>query len=114
MDRLTDFLLHLWVVQRPKAGKITEAPQQQQRPRAETAGEAEEVLRAWLEEQRRRRGGPDLLTCLARARDVCRLPYLIGAAPVVYGLPVRARPAPPRREEATEPGGTPPVSAAQP
>ena len=29
-----------------------------------------------------------LLDIIPRSRDVCRLPYLIGSAPVVYGIPV--------------------------
>lgn len=32
-----------------------------------------------------------LATLLAQCRSVCRLPYLIGCAPVVYGLPVKFR-----------------------
>lgn len=32
--------------------------------------------------------GGDLLQVVAQARDACTLPYLNGAAPVVYGIPV--------------------------
>lgn len=30
----------------------------------------------------------DLMAAAAKSRDICQLPYLVGAAPVVYGLPV--------------------------
>lgn len=30
-----------------------------------------------------------LTAAIAQSRDVCTLPYLNGAAPVVYGIPVR-------------------------
>lgn len=33
----------------------------------------------------------DLLCSLSQARDTCKLKYLIGASPVVYGLPLRNR-----------------------
>jgi separase len=33
-----------------------------------------------------------LLDVIPKARAACRLPYLIGAAPVVYGFPVFLKP----------------------
>ena len=31
--------------------------------------------------------GTSVVTAVARSRDVCKLKYLTGAAPVVYGIP---------------------------
>ena len=47
----------------------------------------EELLHAWLKSANKK----DLASCVAVSRDVCKLPYLIGAAPVVYGLPLFIR-----------------------
>ena len=46
---------------------------------------ADKLLKSWLDYAR-----ADDVTCasLTAARDVCRLRMLIGAAPVVYGLPL--------------------------
>ena len=41
----------------------------------------ESVLQQWLG------GRQDLSQCVADARGDCKLPYLVGAAPVIYGLP---------------------------
>ncbi|XP_023932178.1 separin-like [Lingula anatina] len=44
----------------------------------------ENLLKAWLPGE----SDPMLLEHIEQARDSCRLPHIIGAAPVVYGLPV--------------------------
>jgi separase len=41
-------------------------------------------VRSW---GKRRRGGTSLVTAVAQSREVCKLKYLTGAAPVVYGIP---------------------------
>ena len=40
------------------------------------------VLQRWLN------GGQNLIQCVADARSECKLKYLVGAAPVCYGLPM--------------------------
>ncbi len=40
------------------------------------------VLDKWLTVR-----GASLAQCIADARDVCKLPYLVGSSPVIYGLP---------------------------
>jgi separase len=44
------------------------------------------VLDDWLA------GDASLPRAVASARSACRLPHLVGAAPIVYGLPLSARP----------------------
>ena len=60
------------------------------------------LLGAWLEEGAQGTagaGGRDVSAAVAAARAACRLPHLIGAAPVCYGIPteVSAMPPPPPR-----------------
>ena len=31
---------------------------------------------------------PSLAECVSRARDACKMPYIVGCAPVCYGVPV--------------------------
>ncbi|XP_066926093.1 separin-like [Clytia hemisphaerica] len=47
----------------------------------------QQLLELWLTET----NGGDLASCVSEAREACKLEYLIGAAPVVYGLPLVAR-----------------------
>ena len=47
--------------------------------------EAEEV-RKWRDGQGPR-GGTSVVAAIAQSRDVCKLKYLTGAAPIVYGIP---------------------------
>ncbi|KAK3105140.1 hypothetical protein FSP39_018060 [Pinctada imbricata] len=47
-----------------------------------------DLLETWLEND----SSTDLLDIIPKARDVCRLKYLIGSAPVVYGLPITLNP----------------------
>ena len=35
--------------------------------------------------------GRDLADCVSEARNECKLEYLIGSAPVIYGLPLYAK-----------------------
>ena len=44
----------------------------------------EELLQRWLIST----PAPSLINAVHQSRSKCRLPYLIGAAPVVYGLPM--------------------------
>ncbi|XP_077991087.1 separin-like [Glandiceps talaboti] len=44
----------------------------------------EALLKSWLHSDK----PSQLLKCVSSCREICKLPYLIGAAPVVYGLPV--------------------------
>lgn len=44
----------------------------------------EELLRRWLQPDKR----TSLLDSVHQSMDVCKLPYIIGSAPTVYGLPV--------------------------
>jgi len=45
----------------------------------------EDFLNRWLTKAK------DLAVCVKEARNACKLTYLIGAAPVVYGLPIGLR-----------------------
>lgn len=47
----------------------------------------ESLLNLWMTKSK----GTDIAQCVSEARQVCKLPYLIGAAPVVYGLPIKSR-----------------------
>ena len=47
----------------------------------------DKLLKSWLSSS----GDDVMCASLADARDVCRLPMLIGAAPVVYGIPLVMR-----------------------
>ena len=47
---------------------------------------AEALLKAWLQANN---GTSSLLHLISRSREACRLQFLIGAAPVVYGLPLQ-------------------------
>lgn len=47
----------------------------------------ESLLNLWMTKSK----GTDIAQCVSEARHVCKLPYLIGAAPVVYGLPIKSR-----------------------
>jgi len=44
----------------------------------------ENLLKLWLTQSK----GRDLADCVTEAREACKLNYLVGAAPVVYGLPL--------------------------
>ena len=46
---------------------------------------AQAVLMKWLKKEKK--GGNDVAVSVAGARGVCKLPTLIGAAPVCYGVP---------------------------
>ena len=47
----------------------------------------ETLLNSWLPSP----CGTSLLSCIRQSRDACKLTYLVGAAPVVYGLPVKIK-----------------------
>ena len=44
----------------------------------------QKMLDLWITEAK----GRDLAGCVSEARETCKLEYLIGAAPVLYGLPL--------------------------
>ena len=48
----------------------------------------DKLLNLWLAAK----SGDAICGSLAESRDECRLPYLIGAAPVVYGIPLSITP----------------------
>lgn len=48
----------------------------------------EHLLKAWLDSGREQE---TLLDFMVDARNSCRLQYLIGSAPVMYGLPVHLK-----------------------
>lgn len=41
----------------------------------------------WSADTPKRGGELSVVTAIAQSRDVCKLKYLTGAAPVVYGIP---------------------------
>ena len=41
------------------------------------------LLKLWLDDP----AAASLLDCVARSRAVCKLPWLIGTSPIVYGIP---------------------------
>jgi separase len=47
------------------------------------------LLQSWLQQEGSAQGAKGVTLCrtLASCRAACRLPHLIGAAPVCYGLP---------------------------
>ncbi|XP_065666100.1 uncharacterized protein LOC101239166 isoform X3 [Hydra vulgaris] len=47
----------------------------------------EQLLKEWVTES----SGESLASCVSQSRSSCNLEYLIGAAPVIYGLPFRVQ-----------------------
>lgn len=41
------------------------------------------LLNLWLSEK------SSLVNCVGQSRDICKLQYIVGAAPIYYGLPVQ-------------------------
>uniref|UniRef100_A0A023GHN3 Putative separase n=1 Tax=Amblyomma triste TaxID=251400 RepID=A0A023GHN3_AMBTT len=54
----------------------------------------ETFLRHWVPKLGSKDHIPDITTAVRLARKSCKLQYLVGAAPVVYGLPVQSKSAP--------------------
>lgn len=51
--------------------------------------EANDSVRAPKQQEQEQARGVDVAASVSASRGVCRLPWLIGAAPVCYGVPVR-------------------------
>lgn len=64
---------NLWDVTDRDIDKFTQGVFDQLRLRRETVGQGG--------------AGTSVVTAIARSREVCKLKYLTGAAPVVYGIP---------------------------
>jgi hypothetical protein len=80
IDRFTDALLRTWLL-----GDRTRAADAAGPPRSPAMSNTDDGTQLW---------SSLLPAAIVAARRACRLQYLIGCAPVVYGLPVSAIPTP--------------------